>query len=118
MSEQEVNEIFAKNLTKLIERRGLTQAEVAEAIGVSESAVSLWCSGKTSPRMSKVDKLCKLLQCTRSSLIYEVDPEADRAATLQRIYDKGRILFDAAEDATPEELEKAAQYIAFLKTQR
>ena len=122
MSEQEFNKIFARNLNAMLDRRGLTQVDIANALGVTESSVSLWCNGKNTPRMSKVDKLCTLLRCTRSALLTENGPqiadEADRAAAMQRIYDKGRILFDAAEDATPEELEKAAQYIEFLKTQR
>lgn len=122
MSEQEFNKIFARNLNAMLDRRGLTQVDIANALGVTESSVSLWCNGKNTPRMSKVDKLCELLRCTRSVLLTDngsqIADEADRAATLQRIYDKGRILFDAAEDATPEELEKAAQYIEFLKTQR
>lgn len=122
MSEQELNKIFAKNLNTMLKRRGLSQVDIANALGVTESAVSLWCAGKTTPRMSKVDKLCELLRCTRSALLADDGPEiaaeVDRAATLQRIYDRSRILFDAAEDATAEELEKAAQYIEFLKTQR
>ena len=122
MSEQEFNKIFARNLNAMLDRRGLTQVDIANALGVTESSVSLWCNGKNTPRMSKVDKLCTLLRCTRSALLTDNGPqiadEADRAAAMQRIYDKSRILFDAAEDATPEELEKAAQYIEFLKTQR
>ena len=122
MSEQDFNKIFARNLNAMLDRRGLTQVDIANALGVTESSVSLWCNGKNTPRMSKVDKLCELLRCTRSALLTDNGPqiadEADRAAAMQRIYDKGRILFDAAEDATPEELEKAAQYIEFLKTQR
>lgn len=122
MTEQEINKTFAENLVRLINLRGLSQVDVAKALDVSESAVSLWCAGKKTPRMSKIDKLCGVLRCTRSAILYEngleIAKEADRAAAMQRIYDKGRILFDAAEDATPEELEKAAQYIEFLKTQR
>lgn len=122
MSDQEFNKMVGQNILRLIELRGLTQAEVADMMDVSESSVSQWCAGKKTPRMSKIDKLCGVLRCTRSAILYEngleIAKEADRAAAMQRIYDKGRILFDAAEDATPEELEKAAQYIAFLKTQR
>ena len=122
MSEQELNRIIGENILKYIELRGYTQADVAEYVGVSEAAVSQWCKGKKLPRMSKIDLLCKMFRCTRTALMSEtgiqMTLEADKAETLQRIYDRSRILFDAAEDATPEELEKAAQYIEFLKTQR
>ena len=122
MSEQEMNIIFARNLCKLIERRGITQADVANAVGVTESAVSLWCSGKNTPRMSKVDKLCSFLKCTRAALMSEDEPidaqEADAQTMFQRLYDKHHVLFKALDSATPEELEKVEEYIKFLKTQR
>lgn len=122
MSEQEINNIFAKNLIGLINRRGLSQVDVANYVGVSEASVSLWCSGKNTPRMSKVDKLCELLNCNRSALLDDdglaVLAEAERNAALQAIYDKNKILFDAADNATPEQIQQAAQYLEFLKTQR
>lgn len=122
MSEQELNLIFAQNLCKLIERRGLSQVDVANALGVSESAVSLWCSGKTTPRMSKVDKLCELLGCTRTALMAQNGPsivdESEAQAMMQRLYDEHRVLFSALDSATPEELAKVEEYIKFLKTQR
>lgn len=122
MSEQELNRIIGENILKYIELRGYTQADVAEYVGVSEAAVSQWCKGKKLPRMSKIDMLCKMFRCTRTALMSEngiqMTLEADKAETLQRIYDKCHILFDSAEDATPEELARAAQYIEFMKTQR
>ena len=37
---------------------------------------------------------------------------------MQAIYDKHRALFDAADNATPEEIKQAADYLEFLKSQR
>ena len=122
MSEQEINRIFAENLTKFIERRGLTQAAVADYVGVSEAAVSQWCSGKKSPRMSKFDKLCELFGCSRSAFMeaggVEILEKEDRAQKYQELYDKYGALFSAMESATPEELAQVEKYLEFLKTQR
>lgn len=122
MSEQELNKIFANNLNKFIERRGLSQVDIANALGVSEAAVSLWCSGKTTPRMSKVDKLCEVLRCSREALMTEdglaVLESDDAKNTLQNLYDKHKVLFQALDTATPEELAQVAQYLEFLKSKR
>jgi len=122
MSEQELNIIFANNLKTFIQRRGLTQAAVAEAIGVSEATVSQWCSAKKSPRMSKVDKLCELLQCTRTALMSEngadIIEKDDVNKMLQDIYDKDRALLMSMADTTPEELAQLKTYLDFIKSQR
>lgn len=68
MKEQNIYSIFAANLTRLLNMRGLSQVDVANALNVSESAVSLWCSGKTAPRLSKISELCQVLCCSVASL--------------------------------------------------
>ena len=53
------------------EKAGITQREVAEEIGVDQSAVSLWETGKTLPRASLLVKLAKLYGCTVDDLLKE-----------------------------------------------
>lgn len=122
MSEQELNMIFANNLVKLLERRGMSQADLANSLGVTESAVSLWCSGKNSPRMSKVDKICELLGCSRSALMAEdgtkIAEQDDVTKMLQDLYDKDHALMQSLADATPEELAQIQQFVEFVKSKR
>ena len=54
-------EIFSRNLSKLVERRGINQSEIASRIGVSNAAVSGWMNGTKVPRMDKLNALCNLL---------------------------------------------------------
>ena len=122
MSEQELNLIFGRNLLKLLERRGLSQVDLANYLGISEAAVSLWISGKNSPRMSKVDKICELLNCSRSALMAEdgteiVDKE-DVTQILQNLYDKNHVLLQSMSDATPEELAEIQKFVEFVKSKR
>lgn len=122
MSEQELNIIFAENLKRFIQRRGLSQADVSKSLGVSEATVSQWCSGKISPRMSKVDKLCELLQCTRTALMSENGAEIlqkdDVTRMLQDLYDKDHALLMSMADTTPEELAQLKDYLEFIKSKR
>ncbi len=48
---------FLENLTKARKSRGLTQKEIADAIGVSDKAYSKWETGENEP---DIDALCRL----------------------------------------------------------
>lgn len=124
MSENEQRRIFQRNLLALLSSREKTQKEVAEAIGVSPQTFNTWCQGIALPRMGKVQKLADYFGVSKSTLIdeaseetegYYLNPETARVA--QRIFeDKDlRALFDAAEDARPEDLEMAAEMLRRFK---
>ena len=50
---------------------GLTQGDIAKKLGVDQSSVHLWESGKTKPRVDTLIKLAKLLKCTVNDLLDE-----------------------------------------------
>lgn len=49
----------------------LTQFEVAEKVGVDQSAVSFWEKGKYFPRVAVLKKLADLYHCTVDDLLKE-----------------------------------------------
>lgn len=54
---------MGKKLRELRDNRGLTQREVANAVGVTEATVSRWESGHiNNMRRDKIEKLAKVLQ--------------------------------------------------------
>lgn len=59
---------IGENIKSLRESRGLTQAQLGDAVGVSDKAVSTWESGKREPRMSAVEKLAELFGVTAGML--------------------------------------------------
>ena len=83
MSSEEIRKNFSKNLNYLINREKLTQREVAAALGVSISSISLWVKGKTIPRMDKIDKIAELFGVQRSDLLENGRKEALFLSTLQ-----------------------------------
>ena len=103
----------------------MTQADLAEYMNVSTASISNWCTGNKIPRMDKVDKLCELFDINRSDLIedkdtehkqsYYLNPETSRIA--QKIYDNKElsVLFDAAQDAEPEDLQALHGMLMALK---
>lgn len=126
MSEQEFNKLFAKNLNHYLHINGKTQLDLANHLGVSTSAVSAWCRGIKTPRMDKVDAMCKYFGIKRSDLMEDksdrVDQEAyyineETAAVAQEIFENKelRMLFDATRDADAEDLKALHSMALALK---
>lgn len=57
------------NIKNIRERVGLTQAEVAKALNVGQSAVAAWETGRALPRADKLIDIAKLLNCTIEELL-------------------------------------------------
>lgn len=55
-------------IKELREKAGLTQAQLAEKLGASQSAVALWETGARMPRSDKLPKLAEVLGCTVADL--------------------------------------------------
>ncbi|MDO5540558.1 MAG: helix-turn-helix transcriptional regulator [Eubacteriales bacterium] len=125
MSEQEFNAIFSKRLRYYLNKNDMTQVELAKKIGVGSTSVYNWCNGIKTPRMDKVDAMCKLFNCKRSDLIedkletesadYYLNEETAKAA--QEIFENKelRLLFDTARDAKPEDIQTAHSILLALK---
>ncbi len=125
MPYEEFNKLFAKNLRYYLNKNNMTQAELAKRLNVGTTSVYNWCNGIKSPRMDKVDAMCDIFNCKRSNLIedkehveeneYYLDPETAKKA--QEIFENKQLslLFDAARDAEPEDLETVHTMLMALK---
>lgn len=69
MSEREFNEIFSERLRYYLEKYEITQLELSKRLGVGTTSVYNWCNGIKTPRMDKVDAMCKIFHCKRSDLM-------------------------------------------------
>ena len=65
--------MFAENLMLLRNLKGLTQEQVAEAIGISRQSYAKWEQGETFPDIDKCDKLAKFYGVTIDSLVHQND---------------------------------------------
>ena len=102
--------IFAANLKRLMERQGLKAVDLAELMGVSKSTISQWLRGAKLPRMNKVERMARILDCTTSALMEEqAAPELSRAM---------RELMEEIKTMTPEELSVLASTAKALKATR
>ena len=127
MPESILNQIIANNINDLMHRLGKTQVELADYMDVSQATVSNWCKGIKMPRMDKIDKICAFLNCKRSDLMEDhSDPanesaryyfDDETAAMAQTLFEDEnyRMLFDAAKDCAPEDLQMAAAMLKRMK---
>ena len=123
MSDQEYLKVFSENLKYYLTKYDISQADLAKRLGVTPTSVSNWTTGQKTPRMDKVDAMCEIFNCKRSDLMeervdddgYYLDPETAKKA--QELFDnpKMRLLFDAARDSKPEDLQMAADLLYRLK---
>lgn len=124
MTDEEQKKIFAHNLNRYLSINNKAQKEVADAINVSPQTFNTWCQGIALPRMGKVQSLADYFGINKSDLIedktntekeYYFNPETKKVA--QEIFENKdlALLFDAAKDASPEDLQTVHTMLLALK---
>ncbi len=101
-----MGEKFNENLRAARERKGLSQKELAENIGVAKSTYSLYESGNREPNVQTIKKIADLLNVSADELLgLEDDPHTIAAH------------FDG-DEYTEEELDEIRNFAAFVKSRR
>lgn len=68
-------EVFAKNLKYYIDSSGISQKDLADAIGVSAPTLNEWLKSKKYPRIDKIERLANYFGILKSDLIEEKTDE-------------------------------------------
>lgn len=111
MATYETKRIFGRNLTRILDEKGITQLQLAGQIGVATSSVSYWCSGEKMPRMDKVELIVDFLGITKSDLLEENASET----YVPTEEDIQFALFGGKDDITQKMYEEVKSFAAFLK---
>ena len=61
------------NISVAREKRGITQAELADSLCVTQGAISQWETGRSFPRAELLPKLADILGCTVDELLRKED---------------------------------------------
>ncbi|QJC53085.1 helix-turn-helix domain-containing protein [Paenibacillus albicereus] len=61
---------FSENLKKLRMAKGWSKSELGKRVGVSDVTIGYWESGKTEPRMGKVEMVADVLGVTTDELLF------------------------------------------------
>lgn len=108
---------IGERIKMLRENYGVSQTKLADILDVSKQAIYKYETGiVTNIPMDKIEKMASVFNCSPSYIMGwdEEDQMSDYMEKL-RTNPGMRILFDAAKDATQEDLEKAARIIEALK---
>ena len=125
MSDAEQKRIFSINLLKYIENSGKQQKDVAIELDINPPTFNTWCTGKSIPPVSTIQKIAEYFNVGISNLVDEKPDDSqqshylddDTAKMAQELKDNKelKLLFDASRDASPEDLKQTADYLMFLK---
>ena len=126
MSNEEIEklrELFAQRLSKLLADNDMTQADLANMLGVSESTVGKWILKKAFPRMSIIEKLSVIFNRPKAYFYddsedrqtYYLNPETAQLA--QEIHDNPdlRILMDASRKLSPDDIKFVVDLVSRMK---
>ena len=111
-------------LKMLIKKHG-SQREFAQYIGMPPSTLFSILRNVGGASIDNIAKICKGLGITADDLAmigepnnegYYADPEAAEFAEYLRTRPGARMLFSAAKDISKEDMQKAVEYIEFLKS--
>ena len=114
MSEKEQNRIFANNLKHWLLIRGVSQNDLADAVGVTKGAVSQWTSGATMPRVSKIQVIADYLHIGKSDLLEDKEQNDKRLPSDElrdRVFERYPALFYAVDKLNEEQGKQAENYI-------
>lgn len=84
-SEEEARRAFVNSLDRLMKLRGITQADISQAMNLTASTVSDWCLGKSYPRIDRMSRLADLLGVTVCDLVSFADSD-DRERRLVKAW--------------------------------
>ena len=121
MSDNEQKKVLARNLSRILAERQLSQKEVAKKIGESPQTFNTWCRGIAIPRIGKIQALADYFGIQKSDLLEDKPSDyyytQETALIAQELLENPglRTLFDAANDSTPEDLKMAAELLSRLK---
>ena len=109
---------------KLRDDRGLKDADVVKATGITKSTFSDWKSGRSKPKQDKLQKIADFLSVSVDYLMTGEEKESERyylndetAQVAQEIFENKelRALFDVQRDMEPEDLRALHQMALALK---
>lgn len=116
MSDIGNKEVFAKNLSRYLERCPKSQREIAEIVGVSPSTFSEWVNARKYPRIDKIEILANYFGILKSDLIEdkENDPHPKKETPSAEADEIQRLLSKLSD----EKKDQLIQYALFLLSQQ
>ena len=91
MKDTNIRQTITRNLNELMEKNRIRAIDLAEAVGVSKSAVSHWLAGDNSPNIEVLAKICQVYGVKMSEMLNdrtELSPAEKQHIKKYRTLDK------------------------------
>ena len=112
---------FSEKLRALRRQRGMTQADVAEQLGISKSAISMYEQGNREPELELLERIADLFGVSVNVMLGRRDPslndDPELTEYLESLRDRPelRMLFSVTKNATKDDVETAVRIIEALR---
>ena len=103
MSEKDLKKIVGENLRVQMQKKNITQIELAEMMNTRQSTISSWALGIKLPRTDSIDALCKIFECKRADLLEDKDAPKSFMPTVDE-YELIQLFKEMSEDGQAEVL--------------
>lgn len=111
-----INEIFRENLNYYMQLKGKTQKELAEYLKISTAMANYYTTGRNTPRMDKVDKICNFLGIERTDLLEPRKTSAPQSIDDLDFTGINRIAAHfSGDDFSEEDLNEIQSFINYVK---
>lgn len=122
ITEADLRALFSERLSAIMKQQGVTQAELARTLEVSESTVGKWILKKSLPRMGIIQRIADYFG-VRKSYFLEFDLEStyccnsDAAALIQELEENPeyRMIISAIRGLNSESIKDIIKFIEFQK---
>jgi transcriptional regulator with XRE-family HTH domain len=111
-------EIFIKNLRYIMEKKGITQADICRELNIPSATMSNWFTGQRYPRIDKMQQLADMLGVSYSMLTTEAGlQDYEDQQRLEALHQDPalRMLFDRTRRMSHEDVEFMIQFADRLK---
>lgn len=114
--------LFNERLRELRQNKGLSQSQLAEALNISKSAISMYELGRREPDLETLEGIADFFNVDINYLLgkedgsmYYLDPEAAEIAQEVQARPELKILFDASRKVSADDLELVINMVDRLK---
>lgn len=118
----DLRKIFMDNLQRYMSEQNKSQADMARHFGISTATASDWYNGNKIPRTDKLQNIAAWLGIDLADLLtdpehkngmpsYYTDPETKELVEFLHDNPNYKVLFDAARDIKPEDIDLVKQFI-------
>ena len=124
MSDLGNKETMSKNIKYYMNKRDKTRKDICSTLGIKYTTFSDWVNGNSYPRIDKIELLANYFGIQKSDLVerhedestgYYTNSETKEMVQFLAENPEYRLLFDAAKDLCPEDIEIATNILDRLK---